>query len=269
MIDVNKLIGSHDVLFVTLDTLRYDVAQDSLRQGRTPGLASLLPNGAWEERHSPGNFTYAAHQAFFAGFFPTPTTPGKHPRPFAVRFPGSETTVAQTCVFDAPNIVRGLHARGYHTVCIGGVGFFNKRSPLGNVLPDYFAESHWREDFGVTDARSTENQVAMAREIVERLPSDQRLFLFVNVSAIHQPNCVYLPGAANDSLQSHAAALAYVDRHLTSLCTIVARRAPVFCILCSDHGTAYGEDGYWGHRLCHEVVWTVPYAEFVLPRITS
>src|SRR5262245_32305192 len=107
MIDVNKLIGSHDVLFVTLDTLRYDVARDCMREGRTPGLASLLPNGVWEERHTPGNFTYAAHQAFFAGFFPTPTMPGKHPRPFAVRFPGSESTVAQTCVFDAPDIVRG------------------------------------------------------------------------------------------------------------------------------------------------------------------
>ena len=31
------------------------------------------------------------------------------------------------------------------------------------------------------------------------------------------------------------------------------------------HGTAYGEDGFTGHRLGHEVVWTVPYAQFVLP----
>ena len=43
-------------------------------------------------------------------------------------------------------------------------------------------------------------------------------------------------------------------------------RAPVLAIVCSDHGTAYGEDGYRGHRLAHPVVWTVPYAEFVLPR---
>jgi hypothetical protein len=41
------------------------------------------------------------------------------------------------------------------------------------------------------------------------------------------------------------------------------RRAPVFAIICSDHGTAYGEAGYHGHRLAHPVVWTVPYAEFV------
>ena len=35
-------------------------------------------------------------------------------------------------------------------------------------------------------------------------------------------------------------------------------------VMCCDHGTAYGEDGYHGHRVAHEVVWTVPYAEFLL-----
>jgi hypothetical protein len=43
-------------------------------------------------------------------------------------------------------------------------------------------------------------------------------------------------------------------------------RALVMGIICSDRGTAYGEDNYHGHRLSHPVVWHVPYAEFVLPR---
>src|SRR5438309_5568499 len=115
MIDAAAAIGTHDVLMVTLDTLRYDVACAALASGRTPNLARVLPGGAWEERHSPGNFTYAAHQAFFAGFLPTPARPGKHPRLFAVRFPGSETTADRTCAFDAPDIVAGLAPRGYHT----------------------------------------------------------------------------------------------------------------------------------------------------------
>jgi hypothetical protein len=34
--------------------------------------------------------------------------------------------------------------------------------------------------------------------------------------------------------------------------------------MCSDHGTAYGEDGHHGHRVGHDVVWTVPYAQFVI-----
>lgn len=142
MIDVNQLIDTHDILFITLDTLRYDVAQECLIQGRTPNLARVLPH-TWEQRHSPANFTYAAHHAFFAGFLPTPVAPGKHPRLFAVSFPGSETTTSNTCVFDTPDIASGLANRGYHTICIGGVGFFNKQSPLGKVLPGLFAESYW------------------------------------------------------------------------------------------------------------------------------
>src|SRR5262249_53618787 len=187
MIDVNALIGTHDVLFVTLDTLRYDVAQECVRAGRTPNLARVLPGGTWEPRHSPGNFTLAAHQAFFAGFLPTPTTPGKHPRLFALRFPGSETTVPETCVFDAPDIVTGFAQRGYHTACIGGVGFFNELTPLGNVLPGLFAESEWSPTFGVTEPRSTHNQVTKALNVLESLPSGRRIFLFINISAIHQP----------------------------------------------------------------------------------
>lgn len=263
MMDVNSLIGTHDVLFMTLDTLRFDVADECLRTGRLPHFARVLPVG-WERRHSPGNFTFAAHAAFFAGFLPTPATPGKHPRLFAVRFPGSETTTPETCVFDTPDIVTGFASRGYHTVCIGGVGFFNQQSPLGRVFPDLFAESHWQPDFGVTERRSFDHQVACVEAVLDRLPRSRRLFLFVNVSALHQPNYFYLPDATDDSRETQAAALRYVDGVLPRLLRALRRRGPLFAIVCSDHGTAYGEDGYWGHRLCHPVVWTVPYAEFVL-----
>ncbi len=253
-----NFLGTHDVLFITLDTLRYDVARDELAAGRTPHLAQMV--GAWEERHTPASFTFAAHQAFFAGFLPTPTAPGKHPRRFATRFPGSETTTAQTIVFDAPDIVAGLADAGYHTVCIGGTGFFNKQSPLGCVLPSMFHESHWNPGMGVTAPESTARQVEFARAVIERTDTDQRLFLFINVSALHQPNYFYVPGKSVDSIETHAAALRYVDRALGPL--FDALRRPTFGVICADHGTAYGEDGYTGHRVGHPVVWTVPYAEY-------
>jgi hypothetical protein len=269
MISVRDLIGTHDVLLLTLDTLRYDVALTALAAGKTPNLATLLPPDGWEMRHAPGSFTYASHQAMFAGFLPTPAAPGKHPRLFAARFPGSETTTDQTYVFDAPDIVSGFAAQGYHTLCIGGVGFFNKQSPLGSVLPGLFAESHWRRELGVTEPHSTEYQVALAVERLSGLPRSQRVFLLINISAIHQPNYFYLAGAADDSIESHAAALTYVDTHLPPLFDAMQRRAPVLAVLCADHGTAYGEDGYTGHRLAHPVVWTVPYAEILLPEIAE
>jgi hypothetical protein len=260
-VDMNRVVGTHDIMLVTLDTLRYDVAAALVASGRTPTLAAALPGGAWQRRHSPASFTYAAHQAFFAGFLPTPIIPGPHPRRFAARFPGSETTGDDTWVFDAPDVVTALAAAGYHTVCVGGVGFFNGQSPLGSVLPGLFAETHWTPELGVTNPASFEAQV----DLVERLAVTAPLFLFVNVSALHQPNKHYLPGATEDTLASHAAALEYVDRHIGRLFAFAtARGRPCFTIICSDHGTAYGEGGHSGHRLAHEVVWTVPYAEFIL-----
>jgi arylsulfatase A-like enzyme len=264
-----QLIGSHDVLLMTLDTLRYDVAEAALEAGQTPNFARLLPGGRWERRHSPATFTYAAHHAFFAGFLPTPASPGTHSRLFAARFAGSATTTEATCVLDAPDIVTGLAARGYRTICIGGVGFFNKQTPLGSVLPGLFADSHWDESLGVASPASTERQVALAVERIAALPDERRVFLFVNVSAIHQPNRLFLPGATGDCMESMAAALAYVDAHVARLFDALTRRAPLLAVVCADHGTAYGEEGYRGHRLAHPVVWDVPYAELVRAKGTT
>ncbi|MFG2773955.1 STM4013/SEN3800 family hydrolase [Streptomyces sp. NPDC048350] len=264
---MNEIVGSHDLLLVTLDTLRYDVAAELAAAGRIPNMARHLPGGRWERRHAPGSFTYASHQAIFAGFLPTPAAQGPHPRLFAARFAGSESTAGGTFVHDTPDLVSGLAEEGYRTVCVGGVGFFNGQGPLGSVLPDLFQESHWEPGFGVTSPTSFASQVTRAEEIVAGLPPEQRLFLFLNVSALHQPNWFHLPGAtreSGDTRASHAAALEYVDQHIGRLFAAMSSRRPCFAIVCSDHGTAYGEDGFTGHRLGHEVVWTVPYAHFFL-----
>lgn len=264
---MSEVVGSHDLLLVTLDTLRYDVAAELAAAGRIPNLARHLPGGVWEKRHAPGSFTYASHQAIFAGFLPTPAVPGPHPRLFAARFAGSETTAERTFVFDAPDLVSALAGEGYRTVCVGGVGFFNRQAPLGSVLPGLFQEAHWEPEFGVASPTSFEAQVDRAEQVVRDLPAGRRVFLFVNVSALHQPNWFHRPGAtsdAGDSRATHAAALEYVDAHIGRLFAAASSRRRAFAIVCSDHGTAYGDDGYTGHRLGHESVWTVPYAHFFL-----
>jgi hypothetical protein len=263
-LDMHDIVGTHDIVLLSLDTLRHDAAQGEFLAGRLPVLSTLLPPDGFETRQTPGSFTYAAHQAFFAGFLPTPAQPGPHPRLFALSFEGSETTDSNTFVFnDSANIVEGLAAQGYRTICIGGVGFFNLRNPLGRVLPELFEERHWEPGFGVTAADSTERQVALACTRLAALP-DQRVFLFMNISALHQPNRHYLPGAQVDDLNSHRAALRYVDGALAPLLDALRRRGPCLLIVLSDHGTAYGEDGWYGHRHAHPVVLTVPYAQAVL-----
>ncbi len=280
---------------ITLDALRLDVAQQAWRDGQTPFLQSLLLNhrarssarrdwfsedskpvaqepgtnltpdhlDGWEARHSPGSFTYAAHAAFFAGFWPTPIAPGHHPRPFALRFAGSHSINRETCVLEGDNIVTGLKQRGYHTICIGGVGYFNKLNPLGSVFPSLFDESEWRPEFAVSELHSTREQVRQAVTSIVAAPTDQPLFLFINVSATHSPTHFYLKGARTDSTESQVAALAYVDRHLPPLFESLRQRGRGGqAYLMSDHGTLFGDDGYTGHRVGHPAVWTVPYAEF-------
>ena len=265
MTDMNAIVGRHDLLLVTLDTLRYDVAAELAAAGRTPNLARVLPGGRWERRHTPASFTYAAHQAFFAGFLPTPTDAG--PAPAAVRgdaSPAARPPATDTWVFDAPDLVTGLAATGYHTVCVGGVGFFNQLSPLGGVLPGLFAESHWSPEFGVTNPTSFEAQLDRSAGIAARgrqaaVPVRQRVR-----AAPAQP---VLPARCRGGLAGQPRRRAGVRRPPPAAgCSGWPPPAggPCFAIVCSDHGTAYGEDGHTGHRIAHEVVWTVPYAEFIL-----
>lgn len=269
-IDARACLGTHDVLFVTLDTLRYDVAVRALENKQTPNIAAILPGGQWELRHTPSSFTYGAHQAFFAGFLPTPALPrGRsdqaHGRLFAARFAGSETTTPRTLVFDSADIVTGFAAHDYHTICIGGTGFFNKRTPLGSVLPGLFQESWWHESLGVSNRHSAANQVSLAVKRMLAQPLGKRLFTFINVSACHAPHRFYVPDAEVDGVVTQAAALADFDLHLPALIETARARAPVLLIMCSDHGEAFGEDGYRGHRIAHRTVWDVPYCETILP----
>lgn len=261
--NMNDIAGKMNFLFITLDSLRYDIAQKMYDSGEIPNLAKYLPKG-WEKAHSPGSFTFAAHQAFFAGFLPTPALPGKHPRLFAANFSGSETTSSQTLVFETPDILSGFGSLGYQTVCIGGVGFFNKKTALGNVLPSMFQESYWEERFGVTEQNSTEYQIEKAVEVIHN--ATKNFFLFINISAMHQPNWFYDPNnqTKQDDLHSHAAALKYVDSQLPKLFSALEKQGDTFCIICSDHGSAYGEDGYVGHRIAHPSVWEVPITTFIL-----
>lgn len=100
---------------------------------------------------------------------------------------------------------------------------------------------------------------------IEAADREKRIFLYLNVDAIHYPNYFYLEGAVHDSLDSHAAALRYVDGELGRLFEgWKKKRGDTFVICCSDHGTCYGEDGCQFHGINHPAVNTIPYKHFFL-----
>lgn len=254
-----RALGEKDIFLLTLDALRFDVARDTLAAGQAPNLAALT--GGFEERHTPATFTFPAHQAFFAGFLPTPIAPGVHVRPLALRFTGSRSISSATLVLDGSCVVTALKAAGYRTICIGGTSFFNPQTSLGRVLPDRFDEAHWSRRMGVTSPHASAAQFDLAAERLRALPSNHRAFVFINAAATHPPTRMFVRGAQVESTATQAASLRDLDRHLPKLLGALGQRGGAVGVICSDHGTCFGDDGIVGHRVAHPSVWTVPYAE--------
>lgn len=264
-VNMNEIVGTHDILFVCLDTLRYDVAFEQQEKNNTPNLNRY---GKWEKRHAPGNFTFPSHTAMFAGFLPTPAQPTPKLEMERLFIPRDTTanrpTPKEAFLFEGASFVEGLEKVGYETICVGGVNFFNKRTELGRVLPRLFKRSYWHPSFSCHIKNSFENQLGFIERKLGKYNKDKRIFLYLNIDSIHYPNYFYVDGAKEDSIHTHAAALQYVDSHIERLFHLFRERGKTFVIACSDHGSCYGEDGYHFHRLSHEIVYTVPYKHFVL-----
>ncbi len=261
---IATLIGTHDIVWVVLDSLRFDVAQKAHLGAETPHLSALFPDG-WECRHAPGNFTLPSHVAMFSGFFPTPLNKPKAGRLFAPRVPGIEALTSDTFVFDERSIPEALAQRGYRTVCIGGVGFFANILPITTILPSYFQETYWKPHYGPGRKDALRLQTDRAREIFAT--TDAPLMLFMNVAATHHPTAVFVDGAIAETIDTQRASLRHVDEGLGELFAYLLLRRetrPTVLIVCSDHGDAFGEDGFYGHRLSHRTVMEIPYAHVVL-----
>lgn len=265
-VDMGRVVGSRDILFICLDTLRYDAAVWEEREKTTPVLNRY---GSWEKRQAPGNFTYPSHHAMFAGFLPCrfdAKSLADREMLFFPRHIGMGNQAPKGAFgFSGSTIMEGLEREGYDTWCVGGVSFFDRRSDLGKVFPGYFQKSYWNPSFACPVKESTTNQVDFILKKLSGADADRKIFLYLNVDAIHYPNYFYLDGARYDSLDSHRAALRYVDGELGRLFDKWKElRGGGFVICCSDHGTCYGEDDCQFHGINHPVVNTVPYKHFYL-----
>lgn len=263
--DMNKIVGSHDVLFICLDTLRYDVAYKEQEKDGTPVLNQY---GKWRKCQAPGNFTYPSHQAMFAGFLPIDaeiTDMKKREKLFFSADIGMGRIPPKGAFnFKGANIIKGFEEEGYDTYCIGGVSFFDKRTDIGKVMPSYFKYSYWNPSFGCKVKESATHQIDFALQKLEKVAKEQKVMMYINISALHYPNYFYISGERQDSVETQAAALRYVDGELSRLFEAFQKRRDTFVICCADHGTCYGEDGVLYHGVNHPIVNTVPYKHFIL-----
>lgn len=265
-VDMTQVVGKCDIMFVCLDTLRYDAAIGEESGGGTPVLNRY---GVWEKRQAPANFTYPSHHAIFSGFLPVKEETRNLAEREKLFFPknaGAGKKIPKgTYAFETSNLVQGLHKDGYDTWCVGGVSFFDKRTDMGKVFPSFFEKSYWNPSFSCPVKESTANQVDFIINKLENCTDTRKIFLYLNVSSIHYPNYFYQEGTKKDSLETHRAALRYTDAQLGRLFDAWRdRRGETFVICFSDHGTCYGEDGFMFHGVNHPAVTTVPYKHFFL-----
>ncbi len=263
-VDMRQIVGTQDILFLCLDTLRYDAAVQEETEGNTPVLNRY---GPWEKRQAPGNFTYPSHHAMFAGFLPCAFEAKSLADREMLFFPRQigmgRKIPAGAFGFTGGTIMEVFEIVVFVSWCVGGVGFFDKRSELGSVFPGYFQNSYWNPSFACPVKESTKNQVDFILKKLGKADAGRHIFLYLNVDAIHYPNYFYLDGVENDNLASHRAALRYVDGELGRLLEGWKQmRGGGFAICCSDHGTCYGEDGCQFHGIHHPSVNTVPYKHF-------
>ncbi|CAQ91331.1 STM4013/SEN3800 family hydrolase [Escherichia fergusonii] len=262
-INMNDLIAREaNILFVVLDSLRFDIAFQEQEAGNTPNINRY---GRWIKCEAAGNFTWPSHHSMFSGFMPKPleAAPGHSmlffPKDIGLGRLGPKNAFA----FSEDTWIKGLENKGYRTICVGGVSFFNNRSGMGKVFPAMFKESYWYPNFSCTVKESMDNQLTL---INKKVNAEQPLMMYINIDTIHYPNHFYIENAKpGDTVETHAAALHYIDARIEKLFdTFRQTGRETLVILCSDHGTCYGEDGKYFHSFNHPIVNTVPYFHFVL-----
>lgn len=259
-------------LVLTYDSCRYDVMVDAA----TPVLDSY---GRVVRAEAPATFTYASHQAMFAGILPNSSEPIPYYNRFHTQLigltnAGERSVVKQAFkqVTSSWSIVHGLRDEGFQTVGAGAMNWFRQ-----DALTSGF------EHFAYT-GRDADAQVDF---LLERIDPARRFFGFINFGETHAPyTSKAMPQPCPDDVRARRMAWPPVESGPTGRATqawgwqrkaveFLDERLPrlfetlpgdTIAVVTGDHGECFGEDGYWGHGVNHPKVYEVPLAIFRLDR---
>ena len=263
-------ISPDSVLFITLDSCRYDTFNDAYSSGHLPNIASIAP---LHKAYSPSHFTYGSHAAFWMGFTPgitqsnTPLLNPKAGKLFRMAYSGRD--VADNCdsfILSGHNIIDGFKRLGYRTIGTGSVEWFNTATETGSVL-----SSDFHDFFFSGNTWSLTRQLQWLEDRISSLSPCEPVFVFLNVGETHVPywhqgaewdpwpspcvpfgdsNCCAIKSRTRQRL-----CLEWVDERLQSLIKLFSKSTT---LVCSDHGDCWGEDGLWEHGISHPATITVP-----------
>jgi len=262
-------MGASDVLFLSLDSCRYDTFSSLHLAGLLPHLASI---GPLHKAQSPSYFTYGSHSAFWMGFTPgviNSSDPWLNPKVgklFRMAFSGSPGRDDEGFRLDGKNLIEGFRRRGYLTIGTASVDWFDPATETGSVLGAPFEGFHFA---GNTWSLAT--QLIWIDAELQKKPAEQPVFCFLNIGETHVPYwhegatwqrwpspCIPFGGSACDAKESarrQSDCLQWVDGKLSQL---LQRFRDGTVLICSDHGDCWGEDGLWEHGISHPATLTVP-----------
>ncbi|WP_206362063.1 hypothetical protein [Sphingomonas montana] len=255
-----RMISDDSVLFVTLDSCRFD----SFVAAYAPAAKSV---SALYEAQAPSHFTYGSHAAMFVGFTPGVAALRKRfvnpklGRLFRLAAAGHPGLSEPGFVVAGADIPDGFRNAGHHTIGSAAMGWFDPATAVSATLRDGFDTFQFEQHAG--------RQVAWIEEQIAASTAADH-FVFLNVGETHVPyhfEGADWPAADNpctpfqavdrraDCQHRQRLACEYVDRQIAPL---IARFAHATILLCGDHGDAWGEDGLWEHGISCPATLTVP-----------
>ena len=244
-------------LTIVVDSCRWDTFQIAATKN-IDAYFEVVRAGAM------GTFTYPAHMAMFQGFFPTES--GQ--RPIYNRFEKSVYRwfykSRRPCLSEIHgngSIPKVLRDKGYRTIAVGGVGWFNKRTPMrlgfekfihepdASIATSMFLEHLGKEPFyGLLNFGATHRPY-----IVPGMPPE--------LKRIRSPKSGnnYRSEFNKRLLEKQIFCLRHTDGLLGKLFEwLGSNKLRTVVCFCADHGDCMGEDNCYGHGFSHPNIMTVP-----------
>lgn len=252
-------------VLVTLDSCRYD----AFEQASTPNFNEL---GRTFKCFSHGDYTLPSHMSIFKGILPEPLEDdieyiSHSKRLFKLRSPNMKKFSKKSLVLDGEDIIEGFCRMGYRTIGTGGVDWFDPKSPGSSCLIKNF---HKYGFFG--EYFYLKKQVDFLYANLQSCLTDKKpFFMFCNVGETHIPYWNDESDApqgfnikraknqnADEARRRQINSIEFADRYLGRWLCSVKGSMDICIIVTADHGDCWGEDGLWGHSICHHKVHEVP-----------
>lgn len=280
-----------NVLFITLDSCRYDTAL----KANIPHIKAL---GEVKKAYTHGTYTVPAHIAFFTGHLPyilnskKPFYSESTKQLWRIRTGASRDFKPLGLMLEKNNILEGYRKRGFYVLGTGGVSQFADTSFLRKLFNKEFMYFGPNIDEEFFQPRPLDHfPLNRVDQITNKLKKRNKWFLFMNCPETHLPYDIgngipktilkhvdYINShfnlretdngnvpskkLGNELHRMQIKALESVDKKLAKLIDALPKNRDIQVVICGDHGENFGEifagKPRWGHLIPSKQVLEVP-----------